>query len=202
MKLVGYRGTLTRGPPCTNQRGVWVATSPEIAKIYGFVRLVHAEMDLNLLKVELEFIQLLQQAWKTYTSTRQRVNKNAFDEAFPVKEGVLYRLSEFQNDEVVMAFLLWWSSQQEAVIHGFYFPELPTDHEKPHHSEIYILSALDVEVGSTTLELGYDELKIASMLQNRLFDQKRQKRCKRSKTGETGETEETGKHKPQRTLRF
>jgi hypothetical protein len=199
MKLLGYRGTPYQGTPCTNQGGVWVAITPEIASIYGYVHFVHTENDLNLLKVDVTFIQRLQPHWTTYTSTRQCLNKKALDEAFPVKEEVLYRLSEFKNDEVVMAFLNWWSSQQEAVIHGFSFPELPTGHGLPHHSEIYILSALDVEVGSTILELAYDEQKIQSMQQNRDFyqkrdHQKRQKRC--SKTGEAGEL------KPRRTLLF
>jgi hypothetical protein len=120
---------------------MWLALTPEVAKIYGYVRRCRVHSDAKLIRMDdPEVVKLLQTAWTTeYCELHPRINKSAFANAFYTsRDGkAVRRNSEFEGDAIVVQFLQWWAHDEW---HGFEAGQLfEDDHETTsHHAEVLL----------------------------------------------------------------
>lgn len=159
--LLGYRGDPCKTLPELNPVGVFFALNKQTALKYGYVREVSAQVSNRILCFSTNDVPVHQERWIEYCERNSSVNSNLFSAAFFVKDGVVYRDSEFVKDAVVMAF---FKATYGTEYDGVYFHELPTLVDgQPHHEEIFIFDPANVTLSSDIVKLDYNEDKIKVM---------------------------------------
>ena len=156
-----FHGSTSRHSGHCGQGPIWLALTPEVARIYGYVRCYLIRADTKLLRMDdPEVVETMQKEWRVYCVMHPKLNKSAFTDAFHVSaSGKVRRHSEFEGDAVVVEFLQWWAKGQW---HGFETDRMFEDDNETtsHHAEIMLFDAADECVrmeDKHILPMDYDE---------------------------------------------
>jgi GTP-dependent phosphoenolpyruvate carboxykinase len=159
--LLGYRGDPCKSLPELNPAGVFLALDRKDAMLYGYVRHASVQVWNGILRFSTHDMPAYQEQWIQYCERNSSVNPKAFAAAFIVKEGAVFRDSEFLKDAVVMAF---FKATYDHEYDGVYFHELPTLVDgQPHHEEIFIFDPASVTLSSDIVDLEYNDAKMKVM---------------------------------------